>query len=106
MKQELSFSALLERFFTQRLMAQRRASPHTIRSYRDTFRLLLQFAAKRLHKRPSALTLSDLEPGLIGSFLDQLEKARGNSARSRNLRLTAIRSFFRYAALPMACNTC
>ncbi|MBV8397984.1 MAG: site-specific integrase [Acetobacteraceae bacterium] len=98
MKQELSFSALLERFFTQRLMAQRRASPHTIRSYRDTFRLLLQFAAKRLHKRPSALTLSDLEPGLIGSFLDQLENARGNSARSRNLRLTAIRSFFRYAA--------
>jgi site-specific recombinase XerD len=98
MKQELSFAALLERFFTQRLMAQRRASPHTIRSYRDTFRLLLQFAAKRLHKRPSALALSDLEPGLIGAFLDQLEKARGNSARSRNLRLTAIRSFFRYAA--------
>jgi site-specific recombinase XerD len=98
MKKELSFSALLECFFMQRLMAQRQVSPHTIRSYRDTFRLLLQFAGKRLHKLPSALTLADLDPGLIGAFLDQLEKERGNSARSRNLRLTAIRSFFRYAS--------
>ena len=98
MKKELSFPALLECFFTQRLMAQRQVSPHTIRSYRDTFRLLLQFAAKRLHKPPSALALADLDPGLIGAFLDQSEKERGNSARSRNLRLTAIRSFFRYAA--------
>src|SRR5260370_39967135 len=98
MKKELSFPALLECFFTQRLMAQRRASPHTIRSYRDTFRLLLQFAAKQLRKPPSVLALADLNPGLIGAFLDQSEKERGNSARSRNLRLTAIRSFFRYAA--------
>ena len=98
MKKELSFPALLESFFTQRLMAQRQVSPHTIRSYRDTFRLLLQFAAKRLHKPPSALALADLDPGLIGAFLDQSEKERGTSARSRNLRLTAIRSFFRYAA--------
>ena len=98
MKKELSFPALLECFFMQRLMAQRQVSPHTIRSYRDTFRLLLQFAAKRLHKLPSALALADLGPGLIGAFLDQSEKERGNSARSRNLRLTAIRSFFRYAA--------
>ena len=98
MKKELSFPALLECFFMQRLMAQRQVSPHTIRSYRDTFRLLLQFAAKRLHKLPSALALADLDPGLIGAFLDQSEKERGNSARSRNLRLTAIRSFFRYAA--------
>ena len=98
MKKELSFPVLLECFFMQRLMAQRQVSPHTIRSYRDTFRLLLQFAAKRLHKLPSALALADLDPGLIGAFLDQLEKERGNSARSRNLRLTAIRSFFRYAA--------
>ena len=66
MKKELSFPALLECFFTQRLMAQRQVSPHTIRSYRDTFRLLLQFAAKRLHKLPSALALADLHPGLIG----------------------------------------
>src|ERR1700738_680977 len=98
MKKELSFPALLECFFMQRLMAQRQVSPHTIRSYRDTFRLLLQFAGKRLHKLPSALALADLDPGLIGAFLDQSEKERGNSARSRNLRLTAIRSFFRYAA--------
>jgi site-specific recombinase XerC len=98
MKKELCFPALLECFFMQRLMAQRQVSPHTIRSYRDTFRLLLQFAAKRLHKLPSALALTDLDPGLIGAFLDQLEKERGNSARSRNLRLTATRSFFRYAA--------
>src|SRR5215831_10950767 len=98
MKKELGFPALLECFFTQRLMAQRQVSPHTIRSYRDTFRLLLQFAAKQLHKPPSALALADLDPELIGAFLDQSEKERGNSTRSRNLRLTAIRSFFRYAA--------
>ena len=89
-----NFPALLERFFSQRLVAQRQASPHTIASYRDTFRLLLQFAEKRLHKRPSSLSLSDLQPALIGAFLDELEKTRGNTARSRNLRLTAIRSFF------------
>jgi site-specific recombinase XerD len=98
MNKEISFPALLERFFTQRLMAQRQVSPHTIASYRDTFRLLLQFVSKRLHKLPSALALADLEPGLIGAFLDQLEKERANCARSRNLRLTAIRSFFRYSA--------
>ena len=93
-----NFPVLLERFFSQRLVAQRQASPHTIASYRDTFRLLLQFAEKRLHKRPSSLLLSDLQPALIGAFLDELEKTRGNTARSRNLRLTAIRSFFKYAA--------
>jgi site-specific recombinase XerC len=75
MKKELSFPTLLERFFTQRLMAQRQVSPHTIRSYRDTFRLLLQFAAKRLHKLPSALALSDLDPGLIGAFLDSRKRS-------------------------------
>ena len=93
-----SFPSLLERFFTQRLMAQRQVSPHTIASYRDTFRLLLRFTEKQLHKPPSRLSLSDLQPALIGAFLDELEQARGNSARSRNLRLTAIRSFLRYAA--------
>lgn len=93
-----NFAPLLERYFTQRLMAQRKVSPHTIASYRDTFRLLLEFAQKRLHKCPSSLELSDLEVPLIGAFLDDLETSRGVSARSRNLRLTAIRSFFRYAA--------
>src|SRR5215475_1948607 len=98
MKNENGFPGLLERFFAQRLIAQRRVSPHTIASYRDTFRLLLQFVEKRVHKPPSKLALTDLEPSLIGAFLDQIEKERGNSARSRNLRLTAIRSFYRYAA--------
>ena len=98
MSSTVSFPVLLEHFFTQRLMGQRRASPHTIGSYRDAFRLLLQFARKRLRKQPSALVLADVDAPLIGAFLDDLEKSRGNSARSRNLRLTAIRSFFRYAA--------
>ena len=98
MKNENGFPGLLERFFTQRLIAQRRVSSHTIASYRDTFRLLLQFVEKRLHKPPSGLALTDLDPSLIGAFLDELEKDRGNGARSRNLRLTAIRSFYRYAA--------
>ena len=92
MKNENGFPRLLERFFTHRLIAQRRVSPHTIASYRDTFRLLLQFVEKRLHKPPSRLALTDLDPSLIGTFLDVLEKDRGNGARSRNLRLTAIRS--------------
>jgi site-specific recombinase XerD len=90
---------LLQAFFTTRLMAQRKASPHTIASYRDTFRLLLQFAQKRLRKPPAQLELNDLDAALIGSFLEDLEKHRRNGARSRNLRLTAIRSFFRYASL-------
>ncbi|OGA43270.1 MAG: integrase [Betaproteobacteria bacterium RIFCSPLOWO2_12_FULL_63_13] len=94
----VSFATLLESFFTQRLMSQRRASAHTIAAYRDTFRLLLLFAQKRLRKAPSSLTLADLDAPLIGAFLDDLEKHRRNAARSRNLRLTAVRSFFRYAA--------
>ena len=94
----LSFAALLEGFFTQRLMQQRRASPHTIASYRDTFRLLLQFAQRRLHKAPSCLALNDIDAPLVLAFLDELEQRRGVTARTRNLRLTAIHSFFRYAA--------
>jgi site-specific recombinase XerD len=80
-------------------MTQRRVSPHTIASYRDTFRLLLQFAQKRLRKAPSQFWLDDLDASLVGAFLDDLENHRHNGARSRNLRLTAIRSFFRYASL-------
>jgi site-specific recombinase XerD len=94
-----NFAALLETFFTDRLIAQRRVSPHTVASYRDTFRLLLQFAQKGMGKSPSKLALTDLNATLIGAFLDDLEKARANGARSRNVRLTAIRSFFRYTAL-------
>jgi len=93
------FPALLQAFFTTRLISQRKASPHTIASYRDTFRLLLQFAQKRLRKPIAQLRLDDLDASFIGTFLNDLECGRGNSARSRNLRLTAVRSFFRYAAL-------
>src|SRR6266536_3195180 len=98
MKSQASFPVLLESFFTQRLMSQRQVSPHTIASYRDTFRLLLQFTQKRLHKQPSCLALEDVDAPLITTFLEDLEKSRGNAARTRNLRLTAIRSFFNYAA--------
>jgi integrase/recombinase XerD len=90
---------LLQAFFTQRLRAQRHVSPHTLSSYRDTFRLLLKFAEKRLGCAPSNLTLEHLAAPLVAEFLDHLETTRANGARTRNLRLAAIRSFFRYAAL-------
>ena len=99
MTNETSFPILLESFFAKRLIAERRASPHTIASYRDTFRLLLQFAEQQLAKAPSRLTLEDLQAPFLGVFLENLESTRANGARSRNLRLTAIRSFFRYIAL-------
>jgi len=98
MKGESTFAALLEGFFTQRLMQQRHASAHTIASYRDTFRLLLQFIQRRLHKAPSMLALEDIDAPLVVAFLDDLETARSVTARTRNLRLTAIHSFFRYVA--------
>jgi site-specific recombinase XerD len=101
MKKSFDFPTLLQSFFTQRLIAQRNASPHTIASYRDTFRLLLRFVQKRLHKSPSQLALENLNAPFLGTFLHDLENHRANGARSRNLRLTAIRSFFRYAALEM-----
>ena len=93
-----SLAPLLERFFTQRLMQQRQASPHTISSYRDTFRQFLKFAQQRLHKPPSRLNFEEIEAPLIVAFLDDIEKHHGLSVRSRNLRLTALHSFFRYAA--------
>jgi site-specific recombinase XerD len=99
MNQPADFPALLESFFTKRLMSQRRASPHTIASYRDTFRLLLQFAQKRLAKAASQVTIENLNAPFIGAFLDDLENGRRNGVQSRNLRMTAIRSFFRYLAL-------
>ena len=76
MKESADFPVLLQLFFTKRLIAQRRASPHTIASYRDTFRLLLQFAEKELNKRPSEITFDDLSPTFIGAFLDDLERRR------------------------------
>jgi len=95
----LSLSVLIQRFFTDRLYNQMEASPHTIASYRDTFRLLLSFAREQTGKSPTALGVDDLNVELIGLFLDQIETVRKNSARSRNTRLAAIRSFFRFVAL-------
>ncbi len=89
----------LEAFLTDRLMIQRGASPNTIASYRDTFRLLLRFAAERTGKRPSDLDFTDLDAQLIGAFLEHLEVVRHNSVRTRNNRLAAIHSLFGYAAL-------
>lgn len=93
-----NFAALLEGFFTRRLMQERQASAHTIASYRDTFRLLLRFAHTRLGTRPSALAFDQLDAPLISAFLAELEDKRNVCARSRNLRLSALRSFFQYAA--------
>lgn len=89
----------LQAFFTDRLVRQRQASPHTIAAYRDTWRLLVTFAVTRLSKVPSALTITDLDAPLIAAFLDHAERDRGNTARTRNARLAAIRAWFRYAAL-------
>jgi site-specific recombinase XerC len=89
----------LQAFFSDRLTRQLQASPRTIASYRDALRLLLCFAHEQTGRAPSALDWEDLDEPLIAAFLDHLEHERHNSARTRNLRLTAIRSLFRYAAL-------
>lgn len=94
-----ALAPVLESFFTDRLAQQRRVSPHTVSAYRDTFRLLLGFVQKRLRKAPSDLDLQDLDAPMIGAFLEDLEKERHNSVRTRNARLAAIHSLFRYAAL-------
>jgi site-specific recombinase XerD len=90
--------ALIERFFTERLLRQQHASLHTVASYRDTFRLLLRFASRERRKPPSELQLREIDATLISAFLDSIETQRSASARTRNLRLTAIRSFFRFTA--------
>ena len=92
-------AALLQSFFTDRLLHQRQASPHTIAGYRDCFRLLLHFAKDRLGKMPSKLLIEDLDAPFIGLFLQHLESVRKNSVRTRNARLGAIHSFFQYVAL-------
>ena len=89
----------LEAFLVDRLMIQRGASPNTLASYRDTFRLLLRYAAERTAKRPSDLDFSDLDAQFIGAFLEHLEVVRHNCVRTRNNRLAAIHSLFTYAAL-------
>ena len=86
---------------TQRLMQQKRVSAHTIRSYRDTFRLLLHFARKRFRTSPDRLAFEKIDAPFVSAFLSEIEKTRGVGPRTRNLRLTAIRSFFRFAAYEM-----
>jgi integrase/recombinase XerD len=94
----VDFPALLQAFFTDRLLQQRRASPHTVAAYRHTFRLLLRFASARLRRAPSQIVLRDLDAAFLGQFLHHLERERGNSARTRNARLAALHAFFRYVA--------
>jgi integrase/recombinase XerD len=95
----MTFPALLQRFFTDRLCTQMEASRHTIAGYRDTFRLLVRFASAQCGKSPTKLGIEDLNADLIADFLVHVETTRGNAARSRNTRLAAIRSFFRYVAM-------
>lgn len=92
-----SLSKLVQRFFLEHLGQHRAVSRQTVAAYRDTLRLLLGFAAQRLHRTPSAIALLDLDAPLLLAFLDYLEKERGNSVRSRNARLAAIRTFLKYA---------
>lgn len=94
-----SLPALLQRFFTDRLLGQLGASPHTVACYRDSFRLLLRFAAERLGRVPSDLLVEDLDAPFMAKFLEFLEHTRGCSARTRNVRLSALRAFFRYVAI-------
>jgi site-specific recombinase XerD len=94
----VSVAPLIQSFFTTRLMQQKQVSPHTISSYRDTFRLLLKFLSRRLRQAPSHLCLEHINAAAITAFLHELEKEYKISARTRNLRLSAIRSFFRYVA--------
>src|SRR5215813_15557475 len=93
-----ALAPILQGFFTDRLIRQRQASDHTITAYRNTFRLLLRFAWQQTGRQPAQLTLDDLDAPLIGAFLQHLETGRGNSVTTRNARLAAIHSLFRYAA--------
>ena len=99
MMKRYELSAYLQRFFTERLGQQMKASPNTVASYRDTFRLLLRYASDQRKKEPTALQVADIDADLVGRFLGDLEKTRRNGARSRNTRLAAIRSFFKYVAV-------
>jgi len=93
-----SFAALAQAFFTEHLQQQRAMSPRTVAAYRDAFVLFLQFAQVRLRKQPTAIMLPEITPSLILSFLDHLERERGNAVRTRNARLAALRAFLKFAA--------
>jgi site-specific recombinase XerD len=92
-----SFASLIQQFFTEYLVAQRAVSPRTVACYRDALMLFLDFASMRLKKAPTSLKLNDIQPDLILAFLDHLECQRHNAVRSRNLRLTALRAFLKFA---------
>lgn len=94
----VSFASLVQQFFTEYLVTQRALSPRTVASYRDAMMLFLKFAHQRLGKEPTILSLADIKPELILAFLDHLEQQRHNTVRSRNLRLTALRAFLKFAA--------
>ena len=94
-----SFPSLIQRFFTDRLLGQLGASPHTVAAYRDTFRMLFQFGAATLRRAPSDLRIEDLDVAFLGKFLAHLESKRRNCTRTRNNRLSAVRAFFRYVAI-------
>ena len=93
-----NLAPLVQRFFTERLYSQLGASPHTVASYRDTFRMLLLFASARLSREPSQLRVEDLSATLVAGFLDHLEKQRASTSKTRNTRLAAVRAFFRFVA--------
>jgi site-specific recombinase XerD len=92
-----SFAALVQAFFAEHLQQQRAMSPRTVAAYRDAFVLFLDFAKARLRKQPTAIRLRDITPALVLAFLDHLEHERGNSVRSRNARLAALRAFLKFA---------
>ena len=92
-----SFASLVQRFFTEYLVAQRALSPRTVACYRDALMLFLDFASATLHRAPTDMRLTDLRPDLVLAFLDHLERNRHNAVRSRNLRLTALRAFLKFA---------
>src|SRR3954468_14713977 len=94
-----ALATTVQAFFSDRLIRQRHASPHTLAAYRDTLRLLLVFASAQRNTQPSKLDIDDLDAPLVGAFLDHLEHQRANGVRTRNARLAAVRSLFRYAAL-------
>jgi integrase/recombinase XerD len=94
-----TFPSLIQRFFTERLLVQLGASPHTVAAYRDAFRMLLQFVATTLKRAPSAIRIEDLDVSFLGKFLKHLESERSNCTRTRNNRLSALRAFFRYVAI-------
>ena len=94
-----ALSAHVQRFFAERLIAQKDASPHTVASYRDTFRLLLDYATRQLGRQPTDLSVTDIDAELVAGFLSFVEDTRKNGIRTRNVRRSAIRGFFRFVAI-------